>query len=517
VVDLAGSERGSRTKASSLQQKEANNINVSLMQLWRCLQALRAAPHSSANSASEGGQSQGQASQNIPFRESKLTHLLMPVLCKAGTGGVSMIACVNPQGEDYDETLSILNYASLAAKIAYIPAEVIRSNQPSIETTSNMLPLSTAGNIIVPTLGLKTINMEELKEFKDKQNTTSNHLSQGSNAAGIKRRRAEGSTNCVGSIPNINAANKKRSTIKYSVGEMKVKGKDSIAAPILSHRSSSILTETEDSEKLRLEIEELREENNRLLNSQMLREAEIRMEVSQEMAIRSSHLLEQIEELREQLSVFEYPKMGDHNNVRKSAKKARTQQINYAIEEGSCRDLQEAEEELERAKFSFESQISSLHQEKKILEAELFKLKHGRNSDLSTSSRDQTEAFSFSHIGGVASELATRLQRDQRFNIKHNNENENKIKHENIKKSPSRSPLGNVTKALSNSPNLLANDLAGRKVSPMKRVENGLLKPVFQVKKVDFSPQRLRPLMDENASNSGVPYLTRLRSNFMKV
>lgn len=41
VVDLAGAERGSRTKASVSQQKEANNINMSLMQLWRCLQAMR--------------------------------------------------------------------------------------------------------------------------------------------------------------------------------------------------------------------------------------------------------------------------------------------------------------------------------------------------------------------------------------------------------------------------------------------------------------------------------------------
>lgn len=41
VVDLAGAERGSRTKASSAQQKEANTINMSLMQLWRCLQGMR--------------------------------------------------------------------------------------------------------------------------------------------------------------------------------------------------------------------------------------------------------------------------------------------------------------------------------------------------------------------------------------------------------------------------------------------------------------------------------------------
>ena len=41
LVDLAGAERGNRTKATLAQQKEANVINMSLMQLWRCLQAVK--------------------------------------------------------------------------------------------------------------------------------------------------------------------------------------------------------------------------------------------------------------------------------------------------------------------------------------------------------------------------------------------------------------------------------------------------------------------------------------------
>ena len=88
-----------RTKASVQQQKEANNINTSLMQLWRCLQSMK-------KKSSEG--SNDKSSDIIPFRDSKLTHLLMPQLCRAGLSGVAMIACVNPQVDDYDETLSIL-------------------------------------------------------------------------------------------------------------------------------------------------------------------------------------------------------------------------------------------------------------------------------------------------------------------------------------------------------------------------------------------------------------------------
>lgn len=99
LVDLAGAERGNRTKATSAQQKEANNINMSLMQLWRCLQGMK---------KNNGTVSLNSTQEIIPFRESKLTHLLMPILNRAGMSGISMIACVNPQEADYDETISIL-------------------------------------------------------------------------------------------------------------------------------------------------------------------------------------------------------------------------------------------------------------------------------------------------------------------------------------------------------------------------------------------------------------------------
>ena len=108
VVDLAGAERGKRTMGTMAQQREANNINMSLMQLWRCLQAMQVACKS------------GKNSDVIPFRESKLTHLLMPLLSRVGLKGIAMITCVNPQINDYDETISILGNASLACQIKEI-------------------------------------------------------------------------------------------------------------------------------------------------------------------------------------------------------------------------------------------------------------------------------------------------------------------------------------------------------------------------------------------------------------
>ena len=81
-----------RLKANATQQKESNNINVSLMQLWKCLQGVK----------------KRNSEISIPFRESKLTHLLMPGLFRNGLSGVAMIACVNPHADDYDENISIL-------------------------------------------------------------------------------------------------------------------------------------------------------------------------------------------------------------------------------------------------------------------------------------------------------------------------------------------------------------------------------------------------------------------------
>lgn len=46
----------------------------------------------------------------VPYRESKLTHMLKPFL--GGNAKTSMVAALSPAAVNYDETLSTLKYAN---------------------------------------------------------------------------------------------------------------------------------------------------------------------------------------------------------------------------------------------------------------------------------------------------------------------------------------------------------------------------------------------------------------------
>lgn len=90
LVDLAGSERTSRTNNTGERVREAGSINNSLMTLRNCLEVLRE------------NQRTGIL-KKIPCRDSKLTRLFR--IFFEGMGDIRMIICVNPNKDDYDETV----------------------------------------------------------------------------------------------------------------------------------------------------------------------------------------------------------------------------------------------------------------------------------------------------------------------------------------------------------------------------------------------------------------------------
>ena len=103
-VDLAGSERLKETHSKGGMIKETGNINKSLFVLGKVISSLT---------------DKKNINQHIPYRDSKLTMLLMDSI--GGTAKTLMIACVSPSSEYSDETMSTLNYASRTMNIKNKP------------------------------------------------------------------------------------------------------------------------------------------------------------------------------------------------------------------------------------------------------------------------------------------------------------------------------------------------------------------------------------------------------------
>jgi hypothetical protein len=303
VVDLAGAERGKRTQGTTSQQREANNINMSLMQLWRCLQAMGRRGHT--------------PSDIVPFRESKLTHLLMPLLSRIGLAGVAMMTCVNPQNDDYDETVSILGNASLACKIQEI-ADLGRSTTVGV--------VGHQSHISNP--------MGNIRSHKQRNSSTDSHANHGK-------------------------AHKKNHHHNGGGG-----------------RSSSLMSGTEDGtssalKRLKEEVVVMRHQNEQLLREQAMREQEIREEVAEEMAERSAFLLEQIQELQDQVNSTNDSFYAD---VTKSVMKTKKKQLQTANDEiipelQEC--VREMEDELRVVRENYDDEIALLKQDKFELEAAL--------------------------------------------------------------------------------------------------------------------------------------------------
>ncbi|ETO18710.1 hypothetical protein RFI_18545, partial [Reticulomyxa filosa] len=147
IVDLAGSERAKKTQAQGERLKESSAINKSLFTLGLVIEKLSQitqqdegnaanAGGGSGNGGNGGGSSSGNGGNggnggggggggggangkemvtHIPYRDSKLTHILEPAL--GGNSKTVVICTVTPAHIHCAETISSLDFASRAKVI----------------------------------------------------------------------------------------------------------------------------------------------------------------------------------------------------------------------------------------------------------------------------------------------------------------------------------------------------------------------------------------------------------------
>lgn len=101
--DLAGAERSKKTGNMGERLKEAGGINNSLLVLGRCIETVLS------------NQKPGVKKERVPFRDSKLTHLLQSSL--SGREKFVMVVNLMPNQEFLEENVNVLHFGSLASKI----------------------------------------------------------------------------------------------------------------------------------------------------------------------------------------------------------------------------------------------------------------------------------------------------------------------------------------------------------------------------------------------------------------
>ena len=128
LVDLAGSERVRKSEVEGQALKEAQHINKSLSALGNVMEAL------------------DRKSSHVPYRDSKLTHLLQNAL--GGNSRTMMVVTVCPHNNAYDETAFTLKFATRVRRINLGSAQknvMAKNLEESVKTlTSELSAISKA-------------------------------------------------------------------------------------------------------------------------------------------------------------------------------------------------------------------------------------------------------------------------------------------------------------------------------------------------------------------------------------
>ena len=119
LVDLAGSERAEETQSNNRTRRaEGAEINKSLLALKECIRALQARKASGNNDI------------HVPFRASKLTHVLRDsFVSKSDKSRIIMISCINPSYIFSNHSINTLRYSDrLKEQTAFVLKQMANNN-----------------------------------------------------------------------------------------------------------------------------------------------------------------------------------------------------------------------------------------------------------------------------------------------------------------------------------------------------------------------------------------------------
>ena len=126
LVDLAGSERAQETQSNNRQRRaEGAEINKSLLALKECIRALDARKTSGNNDI------------HVPFRASKLTHVLRDsFVSKSDKSKIIMISCVSPSYCSSNHSINTLRYSDRLKEQTSIMSKQNNNNTPNYGNNS---------------------------------------------------------------------------------------------------------------------------------------------------------------------------------------------------------------------------------------------------------------------------------------------------------------------------------------------------------------------------------------------
>jgi len=137
LVDLAGSERAQETQSNNrVRRAEGAEINKSLLALKECIRALQARKNS------------GNSEIHVPFRASKLTHVLRDsFVSKNDKSKIIMISCINPSYISSNHTINTLRYSDrLKEQTAYMQKQIAKNKNVSNNNNNNHLQKNNNNN-----------------------------------------------------------------------------------------------------------------------------------------------------------------------------------------------------------------------------------------------------------------------------------------------------------------------------------------------------------------------------------